>query len=238
MKVKGSINYRKALAISPDRLIELEIILLEYCTKVEYSVVTIKGMEILFSDKTELFEYDNFGNRRIQELSIRCYNDITSASIIDIDFISESDCFALWGYNTTCRCRYRLEDIKQADLFTSAVSNFLKKITTKYWLIGKFSLAGLLAILGLLSALHLWINPASQKTQVNIFILIIAFALYALVCGINQFLRKLFPPIAFLFGEETERQQENTELRKNLFWVVIIGLAIAIIASWLYNQVF
>ena len=79
-------------------------------------------------------------------------------------------------------------------------------------------------------ALSFGVNRSENTNILSAFFASITGMLVALLTiGIDRYcLAKIFPPISFLWGENTRNWQKMEKLRSNFFWVIIVGLVFAI----------
>jgi hypothetical protein len=114
--------------------------------------------------------------------------------------------------------------------FTASISPKVVKIVfTILWLIP--------LIVALLSSSFLKkISYVDDKGERSINVLgasLMFIYLVILILGLVWIIDKLFPSLTFLIGNEIERHQRLLERRKQLFWVVGIGLLITVVGIFL-----
>lgn len=238
MILEGRFEYKKALILTPERIKELETILLKYCKRISYEATTVAETEITFASVDELLSYDNFQNRRIKSLTMigqnqfdRVFTCIFEARGLKI----------LFGYDGTFVCRYTVSNVDTETTFKKDVLVFLKKTTAQFWILGKLRLFGLLCMLCWFSAVYLigYNNSnAGEKTVLGAFLAcILGVSVVGTSIIIDQcFLKNLFPPLSFVWGEEKIRFSKYEQLRKNIFWGVIIATIVGIVVFYITNQ--
>ena len=126
MKIKGSLEYKKAITIDSDRMRQLNDILMHYCEKIEYTAYLSNGCTESYESVEDLLSIENYDCNRIIKVDIWAYsyqnnNDI-SLSIGVNDWESY-----LFAYATICRVRYSFCDRKAADDFVKETEKLLKK---------------------------------------------------------------------------------------------------------------
>ena len=110
-----------------------------------------------------------------------------------------------------------------------------------YTTIGKLSAFYINAALFAYFGISVLINGAPEKSAWQA-VSPIAWVLIVLSAGIYLYLnanfdkvwKYFFPPIVFLWGEEIENNKRMTNLRKELFWGVIVTTVIGIIITMIF----
>lgn len=237
MKLEGRFEYKKALILTPERVRELETILLKYCNNVSYVATTLVDTDISFESVDELFGYDNFQTRRIKSLTVTGREGFER--IVSCTFDANSLKFFV-GYGTTCMCRYTVSTIDMETALRTDILIFLKKVTPAFWLIGKFRFFGLLGFISLYAFPFLLFFGRTDSIEWPLykFILPLLFGL-----GVVEILRlvdhcvleKLFPPIVFLWGEEKGYYEKCDRMRKNTFWCVIVAIIVGVVVFYITN---
>ena len=237
MKLSGTYAYYKALIISKERLQELQSILFEFCDHIDVYAITEQSIQLQFNDFEEMLSYDNYAERKISELELIGYNG--SYRIINIKLFSTPGLFH--HYKKTVECHYTLDCIESETLFKSKLQILFKKSTARYWLIGKISLLGTIMICSLIFAFYTYFFKKSYNSNGiqtgNYLQLIIAIIVVLGSFFIDRkILYKIFPSVTFLLGEEIENNDRIANLRKNIFWCVIVAMIIGILVTCLYNK--
>lgn len=238
MTLDGRFEYKKALILTPERIKELEIILLKYCERIAYEATTVAETEITFASVDELLSYDNFQNRRIKSLTMIGRNKIDRVFTC---IFEASGLQSLFGYDGTFICRYTVSDVDTETTLKEDILDFLNKATAQFWIFGKIRLLGLLCILCWFSAVYLvgYNNSnTGEKTVLGAFLAcILGLSIVGMSITIDQcFLKNLFPPLSFVWGEEKFRFSKYEQLRKNIFWCVIIAIVVGIVVFYITNQ--
>lgn len=238
MKLEGKFTYKKALILTPERIKELETVLLKYCENVSYEATTVIDTEISFSSMNEMLNYDNFQKRKLKEVIIVGRNGYEK--IVNCVFAVSG--FPLFkGYNETCLCKYIVSDVDKETMLRNDIQVFLKKATASYWLLGKFRLFGLLSFVSFYLFLFLLFggNSNVKLTTIPLFFvsLLIGFCLVKVIQLIDCFLGKIFPPIVYLWGEEKENYEKYDKLRHNIFWCVFICMIVSIVCGIIVSYI-
>ena len=248
MTIEGKFKYNRALTLTPERMKELERIILKYCSNIQYKAETINESEISFASLDELLDYDNFANGRLKSIEIRGNGETVKSLYLTID----SDTFAL-GIIWCGRTGYSHYVVGTTDIETNLKNDlqlFFQKATSPYWLIAKFRLYRLMALLsGICFAYLLLFGGESGYTRFDLLslrsiIIIVVSIIIALglikLCKVidDHFLARLFPPVSFVWGEEKFQQEKYNRWRNNLFWGVIIAIIVGIITTFITNLLF
>lgn len=241
MTLNGKINYNKAIVLTPERMQELESVLKKHCEKVTYEATTVSGVEIAFENAEELIGYENFEKKRIKDLTVIGYKKYSRVFRISFEY-------SLWwfkyrGYDDTCSCSYTLNSLDEENIFFSDIKNFLKKCTARYWIWGKLSLFGIILPYSSLLTSYNYFTGKLENVAIDAssFLLSIVIALLFIV-GVGAFdrliIRNVFPPIAYLWGEEKDRQARFVNLRNNFLWTVIIGGLLSLLIAYITHILF
>ena len=239
MEFEGRYEYKKALILTPERIDELEKILLKYCEKVSYKGTTVAETEISFASKDELLHYDNFRKRKLQSLTIVGGNKYER--VITCEFEAGGLGFFV-GYTETCVCRYIVSTVDMETTVREDLQTFLKKATARFWALGKIRLTGVLFACCLLAISYSWnVRRGSVGLSIGPFLLASGTGILTAHLTIlfdKLILKELFPPLSFLWGEEVARGKRMDTLRGNLLWVVLVGVLIAIFGPKVYEIIF
>ena len=242
MVISGNIKKKKAIILSPERIKDINSIVLHHCERIEYTAMTAANTRISFESIEELLDYDNFEPRRISELEITGYKKYSRIITINI---AEWSIFSPVNYGTTIRVDYQLPSVEAETLFLHAFDEWYNKCIASYWLIGKFSVRGVLFIPSAFICFLRFVfgGPSADIDYGNIALLCV-LAIFTVVCFViaklinyvdAKLIGNLFPAIAFLWGEETERYKKWENLRSNLLWGVIIALLLGLLTNFLYD---
>ena len=218
----------------------LHKLLAKYANSINYEAKTASDSIITFSNIKELLTHENYKKNRICSITVYGYNESNRVFLLDIEAFS--GWFFPIGYINTSKCYYSLSSLSEEEHFCNDISSFFHKVTAPYWLAGKIRIWG---IMWLFTTLHSFYNQLTKRpvnvTSPFIYLLsiIIALALLAVVAIVDRFvLENLFPPLAFMWGEEKERQKRIDNYRANLLWTVVIGIIVGIITTWITNKLF
>ncbi len=240
MEIEGNFSYSKSLVLTKERILDLVEILEGYCERIKYEVVTINNLTITFQSKEELLAYDNYGKKRIKELTISGYSKYSR--VFRMDYLSKQ-WGSLLGYWKTVKCSHAFSDMKDAEQFKEAILLLLRKATPSYWWVGKISTWGIIWISSALSTVYYIFTGKAFKYEggAGLFFVggAIAFLIIALSVSFDYYIiGSLYPPISFAWGEELNRAQKNDRLRGNIFWVIVIGIIVGLLTSFLFNKIF
>ena len=238
LKISGKWHYSKALILDEDRMQELNKLILEFYERAEYSATSFKGSEIQFTSIEELLSYDNYEKQRIKELTIFGYNGYKHCIFFNIK-ISDSE---FLNYYRTVNCTYTLDSVDKETLLLSKIEKFFSKATARYWLLGKFSLYGIIAIPSMLTSFCKYLvgEKVSLEVPLQMLLIIIIGCIGFLFCirwFDKHFLLNLFPPVSFLWGEELVRNEKWVKLRSNVFWGIIMAILIGLVGTFIANSI-
>ena len=241
MTLNGKITYHKALVLTPERIYELESILKKHCDKVTYEATTVSGVEIAFENVEELVGYENFEKKRIKDLTVFGYKNYSRVFRVSFEY-------SLWwfksrGYDDTCTCLYTLNSLDDESIFSSDFKNYLKKSTARYWVWGKLSLIGIIWPYSCLLTSYNYFTGKFENVTIDGASLLLAIVIAVLfISGVGAFdrliIRNVFPPMAYLWGEEKDRQGRLENLRNNLLWTVIIGGLMSLVLTYITHILF
>lgn len=226
MKKERSFSYSKNIFLDKDRMQELHSILAKYCDTLDIQAKTLNKSSISFDSYDELMNYNNFKTERITQLTIRGYGSNKWESKIRLSFSIE------YPTVSSVDCEYSFENEDEEIVFNKTLLNFLEKAKSGYvssrigdWAILFFIYAGAGIVLDL-------VYP---NASFAVYLLIYALALvpYKLFSIIWY---KLFPIVSFSWGEATKYYDRLKRIRSNLFWCVIIAIAVGVIGNIIYNQ--
>lgn len=241
MKISGRIKKNKAVIISPDRLKELCDIMTKHCDRLEFSAKTYAQTSITFDSIEELLDYDNFKPRRLIFVDVDGY--VGYSRIISVE-IGNFNIFSITNYGRTLLCDYQLPTIDAEAVFINDFETWFQKITSGYWLLGKFSFSGLLFIpSATITVIRMIVGERADIDLMNtatLAVLVVVIVLtVALICLLNfldcYLLGNLFPAVVFQWGEETTRYEKWERFRSNLLWGVIIALLLGLVTNYLYD---
>lgn len=238
MKISGLCKNHKTIKLTPENLNQLESNLLKYCSSIEYSCTTINGNDIQFDSLNELLNYDNYGKSSIKSLLLLGYRQYHR--VIRIDFETKDVYFL--NYNTSCECSYECDSTESEILLVKMLRDFFNKHKTSYWVIGKFSLFSLYFLFSLSLLVFLYIKDKSIFDRTE-FVLSEVIPIFVAIC-IGEFLLwqidkkvllKILKPTVFYWGEEVKAYDKYSKLRSNLFWCVLIAIAVGIAVAYILS---
>lgn len=233
MKIKNQYIHRKAIIITPDRLKDLEKIISEYYSHIEYTAELENGSNITFDNLDELLEQDNFKKRRINNITIysneaHAYGDLLIRIAIDI--------VPGINYTKTVVVNYKFDDQKKEREFLNSIKDNLDKSNANklYSIASKISILWLIYFISMLIAFRMNLITHLDSYQTFIFTATSSVIIVTLGTKYNSFFTFLFPPIVFLWNEEIKREKMRLYAR-NIIFGLIIGILGSIIASKLLN---
>lgn len=231
MEISGSWSYRRALVLSVERMRELNSILLSFCERIEFTATTKKNQDIQFTTLDEMLSFDNFKERRLQEIEMtgyKGYHRIFNIKIKDTNGI-------ILHYYKTVECFYHLDTFDDETLFLSKIKYVLKKSTPNYWLLGKFSLYGTVWIASVISTVINCLTKNMPNLKINLLVVFCIVIICALLLIIwvfdHKFYYNIFPAVSFLWEEEIARYDKWIKLRSNIFWGVLVSLIVGLFGA-------
>ena len=223
MKKRSIFKFSKNIIIDKQGFNELVSILQDYCDYVNYYIVTKNDDKIEFDNKEELLEYDNYKDGRIKNLELLGYKKR-----------EKNFCLNMYGKRHTppyIECDYSFRDIDQETCFVKRLKIFFNKNVEGYCF--HLTLSILIAIILVISSIYyLCIKYVSTSTEIMWAAAFWVIFIYYLIE--NKLLKYFFPPITFAWGEEIKRYKKRSELKKNIFWCVIVALFVTWLAPILF----
>lgn len=241
MTVSGRINKKKSVIITPERLYELCEIILKHCSRLEFTAETNAKTSLSFENIDELLKYDNYKSRRIIELEITGYIDYSRKITLTIGYLGIN---LLTNYGRTIEINYNLDSIDKETIFKSDFEKWYEKSTSNFWILGKFSLNGLLSIPSAFITFIRWICGNKVNVDISNAMVFVAIILLTIVCvGILYLIKlfdayvigNLFPGVIFNWGEEANRFEKWSKFRSNLLWGIIIAGILGLVTTYLYD---
>ena len=229
MKINQSLFIRNRITLNREHMMELESLLKEYCDSVKYSASTKDKSYISYTDLDEMLKQSNYGDKKIRKIDIR------SSSKESPDYINlELDGRDGFG-KSNIEISYSFSDPSKETLFQSKIKDFFdkRKDGDRAYTIASMMMFPLsLAICFFLLCLCLkYISSDVNAVMPVMTILFLVFLVYLVygVCG------KLFPAISFVWGEEENHYNQIVKRRNNIFWCVLVSIAISIGCTILFK---
>lgn len=234
MKIKGKIECKSAVIVNDTFLKNIDSIISKYFIKPTYSAIILSGDSIEFDSLEELLNYENGLTEKIVSLNIDYgyYNSIRISSMED-------------SYDSSILIFYITDDSDTKVLFDTEIKNEINKISTSklYSFISSSSISRISFIIFLIftmiSIVSYFYGGQSSIKQLTILFnpllyLAFVFAVFVylgILFGIRDIIRKLFPSVVFYLGMEKERYNKIKDIRKNIFWCVIVAFILAVIVD-------
>ncbi len=241
MKILGKIKGKKSVMITPDCLKSLCDIILKHCERIEFSAETYAKASISFDNLEELLNYDNYKPRRIISLEVAGYTEYSRLISVEIGDFNLSP---IVNYGSTVRCNYQFPSVDAETIYKNDFEIWYQKAKASYWLLGKFSLNGIVFVP---SAFITFIrfccsaeteidlsNPAILGALVVVTITIIGL-IYVIKLLDTHLLGNLFPAVVFKWGEEAKRNEKWERFRSNLLWGIAIAVLLGLVTNYLYD---
>lgn len=241
MKISGKIKGKKSVIIGPDCLKSLCEIILKHCERIEFSAETYAKTSISFDNLEELLNYDNYKPRRIISVELAGYTKYSRLISVEIGDFNLSP---IVNYGSTVRCNYQLPSVDAETIYKNDFDTWYQKAKASYWLLGKFSLNGVVFVpsafitfvrfcYGAETEIDLS-NPTILGALVVVTIVIIGL-MYIIKLVDAYLLANLFPAVVFKWGEEAKRNEKWERFRSNLLWGIIIALLLGLVTNYLYD---
>lgn len=236
MKVSKEFSVKKALILDQGKMAELNDELCQYCDKVTWEATSKNDADIEFDSFQELMQYDNFGDERIVRLTVEGRHNYERVIKIGFNPLGVS----FWAYGKTMKCYLSADSTSTIKKLEDSIRRFAKKTIAPYWLFGKISFASALTAIAFIFFLYMFLTGSSLKPpSLNVFWIILSIFIggagaYGFLM-LDKLICVLFPPVSFLWGEETKRNDRLAGQRKwfsGSFWAVVLG----IIASLIYSK--
>lgn len=241
MRINGTIKYRKALFIDKNSLNNFSSILYGFCEKINYAATTISNNYISFDSFEELSNYENYGKNRIKFLVVTGYGN---TSRINISFEYYDSKTRFFGYYSTFKCNYELDNYDDEQKLNNRINEFLKKNTPDYWLLAKIRLCGLVFIPSILLAYYYLLTGSNNNGKNLSFAEVVTtsiagITIFVFICLIDRkLLDSIFPAIVFNIGDEIKRQEKFKEFRKNILWGVVMAIIVGILTEIINKAIF
>ena len=239
--IQREFKYNKSLIIDKESLIELNNLYTEIGTTAEYTILTENNINYTFDNLDELLQY-NF-SEPIKELKITRH-DYTRKANLDIEFkVDYISIFTVYG--TISEISYTTADENIDILLKEKILQFYKKNKTYNWIIGKFGIYCYLAIIILIIGCSLllkdWINHESISLPLTMSFLIywiISIVAFNLIRKLDVVIcKKFFNPIVYYIGKQKEKWDKIQKNKSNIFWGVIIAIAVGIVTTAISNLI-
>ena len=234
MKLEYSLKESHAISFNEETVNKLFTLLKEYYNN-DNIIISSKlqnEADISFESIEELLSYENLGEFRLNELTIK--SNGTSDYRIEI----KKGSHFFFTYGSTITIRFSLDNIDQCIGFRAKLKYLLKEIRLpfSYTILSKISIPIVIWFFSILFSLFFYLQPTSNSgNSIPISTFVILILIVAIIIGVifvlNLFWVKLFPPIYYLWGKENLRFEKITKIRSKIFWVIFIGLIVGIIAS-------
>jgi len=153
----------------------------------------------------------------------------------------------IWDSGPSITVRYSVEGTQRdwVQLTASKIEERLLKQKQRHGFLSRTPFAWVLPMAGyLLLAFYSWSLPEQEKdpqgTPMGTLLLGLGFfagatVVLVLIGGlIEKFVRYVFPIAIFAIGEEEKRYEKIAELRRNLFWRVIVPVIISLFVGLLF----
>lgn len=252
MEIKGSFEYRKAITVTPERIVEIVECLKDVfpfsVDRIQYTGIIKNGSTIRFNSVKELAKYENFADGAL--VSINIYN----AGYFNL--IIKKTYNAICNYGKTVHFSYEVNSNDDEILLKNNLLKELDKAKLNYWWIAKFNPILLLMVISLLSvprAIYLygfggWFSSLftaqsliPESAVINALVLIGVFC-WAIFLPIWL---RVFPVLLFNWGEEGKKIQKIISRRESILYDVFIGIIgnivwlvlIAIVTKFLIWQI-
>lgn len=249
MNISGKIEKRKAIAVDEASLKNLYDIVLQYSENVKFEGTTVSdstNATIQFNDIDELLAYENNKWRRL--LGLKIYGNVRSTQTIVVDIRENTLALSLMNYEKTFEFSYHVDSIESETILKRRVEEWFEKVKCNYWRIGKLSLFRVLIILFLIfSCLPLPSPKTDTVPQTNYIIMMMAaiggFCVLVLIGVLANMvdkyvLKNLYPPVAFLWGDEIRRYEEWAKWRSQILWGIFVAPILGGVGNYLLSFLF
>ncbi|MCL2284651.1 MAG: hypothetical protein FWC26_15155 [Fibromonadales bacterium] len=234
MKFNIAFEEKCAIALHEKMISKIIVLLNQYYPNVNTSIsATLNNKNsVQFNDLKELLTYDNSGDYRIETLNIDsgCKNNFS------IKFKSSMSIFL--AYSSTVSVSFCMETKDDCVTFKARLKEIFREIRLPFYytILSKISSASTFLPAMALCWLYLYIQPnVAKNSSISLptftLIILIIISAIAFISGIGRIWSTLFLPIHFLWGDEVIRLEKIAKIRSNVFWVVIIGIIVGIVAA-------
>ncbi len=245
MILEHTIRYDRQLVITTERLSELNDLIIKYCQYVEYKAKLENGLSVTFDSFDELREFNNIDGKAIEVLRVlgRSVRHSTSSSddIIEMSYYNDSDTKIDVIINNNndinrvgaFRCDMTFKDVDKQIVIEQMIDDFLRTACEGQ---KAYDLCRWCAIILPFSLIaYFYINAFGYNVDKSEFLLCCIIGLgiaYAIIISLNKW---FFHVIEFAWGEGLNRYIRRCSLRSNVFWCIIVGLIIGILAPVIFK---
>jgi hypothetical protein len=234
MIINNSIRFDSAIVLTPELLKEVdEFVRIKMSFKnssdLKYSVKVINGSIVTFSSLEELLNYDNYLDQRIRNITIKSIEERLKISI-RVYYASFT------SFDHTVEVDYAFSEQEEEILFRSGIERIFNKAKPfcawvyKFHIVQLMFMAAILSIISIVTFdkfIDIEISNADRKPYIASAL--IMFISLCVVSGFRRVWQSLFPPIVFLWGEETKINQRKITLRSILLTGIFLPLVFIIV---------
>lgn len=220
MVKKGTFTFNKNIVLDETSIRDLNSLLSDFCSRIEYQVITKNNDNIVFNSLEELLLYDNFKKGKIKKLEFVGKINSIIVFVLNLHSKRHSPPYVIGTYS--------FNNLNMETLFISSLNKFFEKRVECYYHHCVSSIVlGLSMFIG--SFYLILRNELFDYTSM----ISIAFYLVLIYTFIeNIVLKYLFPPVVFLWGKELDVHKTRTDIRKNIVWVIIVPTIMAALSAF------
>lgn len=245
--VDGEFSFSTAIRVDKEKMMDLQEILSTYYTEIKYSAQLICNKTVHFDDLEDLLNYNNYEPKRIISIEITGKNSEDLELTLSIKPKSSYP----FSFSRTISTTYSVLDMDKADTLEKNLDEWCTRCRSQYYKIAKYNTSWLyhkindgFAIMFVTFFLLVMISAAIlgetlPPTNFNVFWSLIALIpmlgfLWLLHVIDRKWILSLFPPIIFYWGDEVGRQDGLENFRKNILWVLVMGIVVSVTGAFIY----
>lgn len=244
MKIHGTLKYNIPLVITREDMMKLdENLLSNHCDRILYIGSTIYGSDIIFSSLDELLQLEKVKDNCFRTLRIIGFSGKTRVLHITLGWLNEIR--SGLRYPDVLVCKYNLSSANDERELKMSMNDFIVKTKVEYPRLEKYMRPIITFLLFLISLVGMYFLFSQWNIENMILwkfcglLLLLYVLLYFLVnvviWAISRFIEYLFPPIAFTWGIGEDYYTQRKDLRRQIFWTVLVGGLISLVIGIILN---
>lgn len=205
--------------------------------QISYKVQLKNGITYETKDLSDIFDEENTGDKKIKRVNI----ELESGQYSSANYKEVSVDLGAWSSD---KISFSISgpDRDWVLVAQSKIEERIYRIRQWYWPIHKISsgLGGVISFFLIYILLFLMLLKIKDQLILSKGVLeLTAYSLFVpsfiLSYSSSKIVDWLFPAFAFEVGEEIKRMDGVRKLRERLFWTIIVGLMVSLIASRLFK---
>lgn len=233
------LEWNKSLLIDENFLIQIKNIYQIIGQEPTFTIFTKDYAKYKFNSVDDLIKYDFDADVELLVVENSQYN------VNNILFKFQVRTHHILNYDSTSICKYSVEDNSFDSILKEKILKLYKNHVKSDWLIGKLSLQLLALIISILLFFMIIIiyfqDPESLSVPINpvfVICIFIGMLLPFVIRMIDRWVcNTFFKPIVYYLGFQKNKWDSTLKLRENIFWVIIIGIFISLVSTFISNKI-